>query len=89
LITARGNAQLAGEGAGYVTLVREAGFKCCLDGGLAICQKLPRMAYASLDQVGMRRYSHFACETSQELESADARLCSQFGQRHWRVRSRV
>ena len=67
---ARRNAELADEGAGHVALVREAGPCSCLDKGLTISQKSPRQEYPPLNKVGMRRYTHFACESPQELEAA-------------------
>src|SRR6202011_34435 len=79
-IAARCYAQLADEDAGHMALVGEAGPYRCLDGCLTVGQELPGQTHAPLHKVGMRRYSYFACEASQELEPAHARQCGQLGQ---------
>ena len=72
-ITARRYAELADEGAGHVALVREAGLCSCLGRCLTVSEKPPCQEHAPLNKVGMRCYTDFACEASQELEAAYAR----------------
>jgi hypothetical protein len=68
-------AELADEGTGHVTLIREASLDSSLGGCLTVSQESPGEAHAPLNKICMRRYSYLAREAPQELEAAHARQC--------------
>jgi hypothetical protein len=72
-VAGRCNTELADEGASHVTPVSEAHLQSRLGESLAIDQELLCKAHAPLNEVGMRRYSYFACEATQQPEAAHAR----------------